>query len=164
MVGKFTDWVLRESCHQVAAWRTGDPAIGLMVACSARQVSAGGFAEAVLGAAEDAGLPAQVVTLQVAERVLVDGYRAGRAELAGLRARGVRLAIDGFGTGYASLSYLRRLAVDSIKIDASFIAGLGGDPTLTLLTSAIAGLGRDLGIEVIATGVEAPSRSSCSSP
>ena len=154
MVGKFTDWVMREACHQVAAWRTGDPAIGLMVACSARQVSAGGFAEGVLGAAEDAGLPPQVVTLQVAERVLVDGTGPVVAELAGLRARGVRLAINGFGTGYASLSYLRRLAIDSIKIDSSYIAGLGGDPTLTLLTSAIAGLGRDLGIEVIATGVE----------
>jgi diguanylate cyclase (GGDEF)-like protein/PAS domain S-box-containing protein len=154
MVGKFTDWVLREACHQVAAWRTGEPAIGLMVACSARQVSAGGFGEAVLSAAEDAGLPPQAVTLQAAERVLMDGTGPVVAELASLRARGVRLAIDGFGTGYASLSYLRRLAIDSIKIDSSYIAGLGDDPTLTLLTSAIAGLGRDLGIEVIATGIE----------
>ncbi len=154
LVGKFTDWVLREACHQVAAWRTADAAIGLMVACSARQVSAGGFAEAVLGAADDAGLPPQALTLLVAERVLVDGSGPVVAELAGLRASGVRLAIDRFGTGYASLSYLRRLAVDSIKIDPSFVAGLGGDPTLTLLTSAIAGLGRDLGIEVIATGIE----------
>jgi diguanylate cyclase (GGDEF)-like protein/PAS domain S-box-containing protein len=159
LVGKFTDWVLREACHQVAAWRTGDSAIGLMVACSARQVSAvnhgaGGFAEAVLGAAQDAGLPPQALTLLVAERVLVDGTGPVVTELAGLRTSGVRLAIDGFGTGYASLSFLRRLAVDSIKIDPSFVAGLGGDPTLTLLTSAIAGLGRDLGIEVIATGIE----------
>ncbi len=154
LVGKFTDWMLREACHQVAAWRTGDSAIGVMVACSARQVSAGGFAESVLTAIEDAGLPPQALTLQVAERVLVDEAGPVAAELAGLRAQGVRLAIDGFGTGYASLSYLRRLAVDSIKISPSFIAGLGGDPTLTLLTSAIAGLGRDLGIEVIATGIE----------
>jgi PAS domain S-box-containing protein len=154
LVGKFTDWVLREACHQVAAWRTADSAIGVMVACSARQVSAGGFAQAVMTAVEDSGLPPQALTLQVAERVLVDGTGPVAAELAALRARGIRLAIDGFGTGYASLSYLRRLAVDSIKIAPSFIAGLGGDPTITLLTSAITGLGRDLGIEVIATGIE----------
>jgi diguanylate cyclase (GGDEF)-like protein/PAS domain S-box-containing protein len=154
LVAKLTDWVLRESCHQVAAWRTADSAIGLLVACSARQVTAGGFAEAVLAAVDDAGLPPQALTLQIAERVLVDGTGPAATELAGLRASGVRLAIDGFGTGYASLSYLRRLAVDSIKIAPSFVAGLGGDPTLTLLTSAIAGIGRDLGIEVIATGIE----------
>ena len=138
--------------------RPGAPpksAIGLMVACAARQVSSGGFAEAVLAAADDAGLPPQAVTLQVAERVLVDGTAPAATELAGLRASGVRIAIDGFGSGYASLSYLRRLAIDSIKIAPSFVTGLGGDPTVTLLTSAIAGLGRDLGIEVIATGIEA---------
>ena len=155
MVARFTDWVLREACHQVAAWRTAEVAIGLMVPCAARQVSSGGFAEAVLAAADDAGLPPQAVTLQVAERVLVDGTGPAAAELAGLRASGVRIAIDGFGSGYASLSYLRRLAIDSIKIAPSFVTGLGGDPTVTLLTSAIAGLGRDLGIEVIATGIEA---------
>jgi PAS domain S-box-containing protein len=154
LVARFTDWVLREACHQVAAWRTGEVAIGLLVPCAARQVSAGGFAEAVLDAADDAGLPPQALTLQVAERVLVDGTGPAAAELAGLRASGVRIAIDGFGSGYASLTYLRQLAIDSIKIAPSFVTGLGGDPTVTLLTSAIAGLGRDLGIEVIATGIE----------
>lgn len=154
MVAKFTEWVLREACHQVAAWRTGDATIGLMVPCTARQIRAGGFAESVQAAIADAGLPPQALTLQVAEQVLVDGTGPAADELAGLRASGVRLAIDGFGTGYASLSYLRRLAIDSIKIAPSFVGGLGGDPTLTLLTSAIVGLGRDLGIEVIATGIE----------
>ena len=68
----------------------------------------------------------------------------------------MRLAIDDFGTGYASLAYLRELPVDIIKIDPSFVAGLGNDPTLTLLTRTIAQVGRDLGIEVVAEGIEQP--------
>ena len=79
---------------------------------------------------------------------------AGR--LAELRGLGVRLAIDDFGTGYASLAHLRELPVDIIKIDPLFVAGLGHDPTLTLLTRTITQVGRDLGMEVIAEGVEQP--------
>jgi EAL domain-containing protein (putative c-di-GMP-specific phosphodiesterase class I) len=80
------------------------------------------------------------------------------AELAGLRGKGVRLAIDDFGTGYASLSYLPQLAVDIIKIDPSFVAGLGTDPTLTLLTKTVVQVGHDLGIEVVAEGIERPEQ------
>jgi predicted signal transduction protein with EAL and GGDEF domain len=68
----------------------------------------------------------------------------------------VRLAIDDFGTGYASLVYLRQLAVDIIKIDPSFVAGLGADGTLAMLTRAIIQVGHDLGIEVVAEGIERP--------
>jgi EAL domain-containing protein (putative c-di-GMP-specific phosphodiesterase class I) len=76
------------------------------------------------------------------------------AHLGELRRAGVRLAIDDFGTGYASLAYLRQLPVDIIKIDPSFVAGLGEDETLTLLTRTIIQLGRDLGIGVVAEGIE----------
>jgi len=68
----------------------------------------------------------------------------------------VRLAIDDFGTGYASLAYLRHLAVDIIKIDPSFVAGLGEDATLAMLTRTIIQVGHDLGIEVVAEGIERP--------
>jgi predicted signal transduction protein with EAL and GGDEF domain len=68
----------------------------------------------------------------------------------------VRLAIDDFGTGYASLAYLRQLAVDIIKIDPSFVAGLGADATLAMLTRTIIQVGHDLGIEVVAEGIERP--------
>jgi EAL domain-containing protein (putative c-di-GMP-specific phosphodiesterase class I) len=78
--------------------------------------------------------------------------------LAELRSLGVRLAIDDFGTGYASLAYLRQLPVDIIKIDPSFVSGLGRDETLTLLTRTIARVGRDLGLTVVAEGVERPEQ------
>jgi EAL domain-containing protein (putative c-di-GMP-specific phosphodiesterase class I) len=79
-------------------------------------------------------------------------------ELGRLRQLGVRLAIDDFGTGYASLAYLRGLPIDIIKIDPSFIAGLGTDGTLAMLTRTIVQVGHDLGIEIVAEGIERPEQ------
>ena len=109
----------------------------------------------MLGAAEDAGLPPQAVTLQVAERVLVDGTGPVVAELAGCEPAASGSPSTASAPATPRSATCGGSPIDSIKIDPSFVAGLGGDPTLTLLTSAIAGLGRDLGIEVIATGIEA---------
>ncbi len=134
------------------------PLLGLALRVSAKQLSAPGFADSVLLALDEGGLPPLSLMLLVDERVLINAAASIRAELAGLRDKGIRLAIERYGTGYASLSYLGRLAVDAIKIDSSLIAGLGADPTLTLLTSAIVGLGRDLGIETIAAGVDRPEQ------
>ncbi len=167
LLASVNDWMLREACEQVAAWRaagpvgsvgSAGPALGLAISCSARQLGLPGFAGSVLSALAEAGLPPQALTLQVAERVLIDATGPAGDVLAGLRDGGVRLAIDDFGTGYASLSYLRLLAVDAIKIDSSFTAGLGADPTMTLLMTAIVSLGRDLGIELTAAGVDRPDQ------
>jgi EAL domain-containing protein (putative c-di-GMP-specific phosphodiesterase class I) len=102
------------------------------------------------------GLPPEALTVEVNERVLVeeDGLIIDR--LADLHRLGVRMAIDDFGTGYAALAYLRRLPLDIIKIDPSFVAGLGHDDTLTLLTRTVVQVGRDLGLGVIAEGIEEP--------
>jgi diguanylate cyclase (GGDEF)-like protein/PAS domain S-box-containing protein len=148
--------VLREACRQTAAWRSSGWAIGVSVNFSLRQVTAAGFASSVLSILNETGLPPGALTLEVAERVLMEGAGPMAHELAELRRHGVRLAIDDFGTGYASLVYLRQLAVDIIKIDPSFVAGLGVDATLAMLTRAIIQLGHDLGIEVVAEGVERP--------
>src|SRR6185437_4970186 len=152
------DWVLREACSQVAAWRASGWQIGLSVNFSLRQVSAARFAESVLAALEASGLPEDALTLEVTEHVLVEGAGPMVDGLAQLRQRGVRLAIDDFGTGYASLAYLRELPVDIIKIDPSFVAGLGTDGTLALLTRTIVQVGHDLGIEVVAEGIERPEQ------
>ena len=76
--------------------------------------------------------------------------------LAELRDLGVKLAIDDFGTGYASLAHLRELPADIIKIDPSFVSGLGQDPVLTMLTKTIVQVGRNLGMQVVAEGIEQP--------
>jgi diguanylate cyclase (GGDEF)-like protein/PAS domain S-box-containing protein len=152
------DWVLREACRQAADWRAEGWQIGLSVNFSLRQVSAARFAESVLSALDDSGLPPAALTLEVTEQVLVEGAGPMAAGLSELRRHGIRLAIDDFGTGYASLAYLRELPVDIIKIDPSFVAGLGVDGTLALLTRTIVQVGHDLGIEVVAEGIERPEQ------
>jgi diguanylate cyclase (GGDEF)-like protein/PAS domain S-box-containing protein len=148
--------VLREACAQAAAWRSSGWPIGVSVNFSLRQVTAAGFAASVLTALSSSGLPPGALTLEVTERVLIEGVGPMADGLAELRRHGVRLAIDDFGTGYASLAYLRQLAVDIIKIDPSFVAGLGADATLAMLTRTIIQVGHDLGIEVVAEGIERP--------
>ena len=104
----------------------------------------------------ETGLPSASLTVEVNERILVeeDGLIADR--LTELHQMGVRMAIDDFGTGYASLAHLRQLPLDIIKIDPSFVAGLGHDDTLTLLTRTVVQVGRELGLQVIAEGIEQP--------
>jgi EAL domain-containing protein (putative c-di-GMP-specific phosphodiesterase class I) len=150
--------VLREACRQAAAWRESGWQIGLSVNFSLRQVSTARFADSVLAVLDESGLPYGALTLEVTEHVLVEGAEPMVAGLSELRRHGVRLAIDDFGTGYASLAYLRELPVDIIKIDPSFVAGLGIDGTLALLTRTIVQVGHDLGIEVVAEGIERPEQ------
>jgi diguanylate cyclase (GGDEF)-like protein/PAS domain S-box-containing protein len=154
------EWVLREACAQGAAWRrssAGSPGdVGVSVNLSARQITAAGFTARVAAILADTGLPPGVLTVEVNERVLVEEDGLIVERLAELHRLGVRMAIDDFGTGYASLAYLRRLPLDIIKIDPSFVAGLGQDDTLSLLTRTVVQVGRDLGLRVIAEGIEQP--------
>jgi diguanylate cyclase (GGDEF)-like protein/PAS domain S-box-containing protein len=150
------EWVLRQACAQGAAWRRSSWDIGIAVNLSARQITAPGFTAQVAAILAETGLPAGALTVEVNERVLVeeDGLIVDR--LAELHQLGVRMAIDDFGTGYASLAYLPKLPVDVIKIDPSFVSGLGHDDTLTLLTRTVVQVGRELGLRVIAEGIEQP--------
>jgi diguanylate cyclase (GGDEF)-like protein len=147
-------WVLSTACGQAAAWRAEGWEGNVSVNLSARQINSPRFPESVAAALAETDLPAEALILEVTERVLVEdgGLMVGR--LAELRRLGVQLAIDDFGTGYASLAYLRGLPVDIIKIDPSFVAGLGSDDTLTLLTRTIVQVGHDLGMTVVAEGIE----------
>jgi diguanylate cyclase (GGDEF)-like protein len=147
-------WVLSTACTQGAAWRAEGWDISVSVNLSARQINSPRFTESVAAALAESDLPPESLILEVTERVLVEDGGLMVERLAGLRRLGVRLAIDDFGTGYASLAYLRGLPVDILKIDPSFVAGLGHDDTLTLLTRTIVQVGHDLGIMVVAEGIE----------
>jgi len=150
------EWVLREACAQGAAWRRSSRDVGVSVNLSARQITAPAFTARVAAILADTGLPPGALTVEVNERVLVEEDGLIVERLAELHRLGVQMAIDDFGTGYASLSYLRRLPLDIIKIDPSFVAGLGQDDTLSLLTRTVVQVGRDLGLRVIAEGIEQP--------
>ncbi|MGR6914980.1 putative bifunctional diguanylate cyclase/phosphodiesterase [[Actinomadura] parvosata] len=158
LIVPLSEWILREACREVAAWRASSWDIGLSLNLSARQIMAPRFVETVEEALTESGLPASMLTLEVIEEMLVEDAEETIKRLSELRALGVRLAIDDFGTGYASLAFLRQLPVDMIKIDPSFVSGLGKDDTLTLLTRTIVRLGHDLGLIVVAEGIERPEQ------
>ena len=150
------EWVLREACTQGAAWRRCSWDVGVSVNLSARQITATGFSARVAAILAETGLPPEALTVEVNERTLIEEDGLIIERLADLHRLGVRMAIDDFGTGYASLAYLRQLPLDTIKIGPSFVAGLGHDDTLTLLTRTVVQVGRDLGLRVIAEGIEQP--------
>src|SRR6201996_7690614 len=150
------EWVLRKVCAQGAAWRAASWDVGVSVNIALRQLNAPHFPAQVAAALAESGLTPSALTIELSERMLVEDAGLIADRLAELRDLGVKLAIDDFGTGYASLAHLRQLPADIIKIDPSFVSGLGQDPVLTMLTKTIVGVGRDLGMQVVAEGIEQP--------
>jgi diguanylate cyclase (GGDEF)-like protein len=156
LINQLGEWVLRKACAQGAAWRDESWDVGISVNIGLRQLNAPQFSAQVAAALAETGLPPGALTIEVSERMLVEDAGLIGDRLAELRDLGVKLAIDDFGTGYASLAHLRQLPADIIKIDPSFVSGLGDDPVLTLLTKTIVQVGRDLGMQVVAEGIEQP--------
>ncbi len=146
----------REACRQGKAWLdAGLPAITVAVNVSAAQFKrAAEFERDVTAALAETGLPAHLFEVEVTEAVLMDVSLRHNDLLLRLRQRGIRLAIDDFGTGYSSLDYLRRCPVDRIKIAQTFIAQASHDRGSAAVVRAAIAMGRELGIGVIAEGVE----------
>jgi EAL domain-containing protein (putative c-di-GMP-specific phosphodiesterase class I) len=156
LVNPVGDWVLATAITQAKVWR-GEyggraPKVWVNVSCDQLgQQRLRGVVESLL---HEAGLGPAAIGLDVTERQLIETTGDAAADLAALRDFGVPLALDDFGTGYASLEYLRRFIFDEIKIDQSFVAGLGRDKTDTAVTASIIELGRSLDLAVVAEGVE----------
>ncbi len=152
------EWVLREACRQAAAWRAAGLEFGrVSVNVSAVQLRDPGFAQRVLKACADAGWPVSRLELELTESALLLDTEPLWSCFAALQGAGVGLAVDDFGTGFSSLSYLSRFPVGRLKIDRSFIAGLadaGGSGRAVAVTRAIIQLGKALRMQVLAEGVE----------
>jgi diguanylate cyclase (GGDEF)-like protein len=154
LIGLLTTRVLDASLAACAEWRESGRDIGIAVNLSARSLQDADLVEEVDRLLRRHGVPADRLTLEVTEgSVMADPARAV-ALLHQLRDLGVRLSVDDFGTGYSSLSYLQRLPVQEVKIDRSFITGLGKESENLAIVRAIIDLGRHLGLEVVAEGVE----------
>ncbi len=151
-------WVLRQACLQAAGWREGGYLVDISVNVSARQLERPEFVEEVRSALHDSGLDAGRLTLEITETVLMRKPDATAHLLGELKELGVRIAVDDFGTGYSSLAYLRQFPVDSLKIDRTFITGLTSSGEAHALTHTLIQLGRALGLQTLAEGVEQPGQ------
>jgi diguanylate cyclase (GGDEF)-like protein len=147
-------WVLEEACRQLAEWNALGLHPTLRINLSARQLNQLDLATMVLAIITDAGVTPSDVCLEITETALMADAELSLAILEQLRERGLRLAIDDFGTGYSSLTYLKRFPVDVIKVDRSFVAGLGVDPDDTAIVRTIISMAEALHLEVTAEGVE----------
>ena len=155
LISDIGHWVLREACRQLVAWRAaGIDVPRVAVNCSMQQIEGNRLLRAVEDILKETGLPPADLELEVTESMLMGQSARALETLNGLRARGVQLAVDDFGTGYSSLGRLHRLPIDRLKIDRSFIAEIGTKGGHEAIARAIIGLGADLGLDVIAEGVE----------
>lgn len=148
------DWVLRQAVAQAAAWLADGRPMRMSVNVSALQFRQPGFVDGVARTLRDSGLPGRLLELELTESILIQDAEDTLARLHALAGLGVMLAIDDFGTGYSSLGYLKRLPIGRLKIDRSFVTDLPDDASDASIVHAIINLGRALGMQVIAEGVE----------
>jgi diguanylate cyclase (GGDEF)-like protein/PAS domain S-box-containing protein len=150
-------WVLEHACRQAAEWYRARPdaaPLTMGVNLSAAQVANPALAETVATALRVSGLDPSCLALELTESMLVADNAQLSETLKALKALGLRLVLDDFGTGYSSLSYLTRLPLDSLKVDRSFVDGLGTEPRDTAVTEAIIAMSRALSLRVVGEGAE----------
>jgi EAL domain-containing protein (putative c-di-GMP-specific phosphodiesterase class I) len=150
------EWVLEHACRQIAQWKATIPGLDdfvLWVNMSPGQFLRTEPAAVIARVLAETGLPASALGIEITESVfMTNTERFGRA-VADLQALGVSIAIDDFGSGFSSLGYLKRFPIDVIKIDSSFVQGIGGDPETSLVQACLA-LAKSLGLATVAEGVE----------
>jgi diguanylate cyclase (GGDEF)-like protein/PAS domain S-box-containing protein len=155
LIAPIGEWVLKSACSQARAWNNaGHPQLQVSVNCSAQQFQREGFVETVGRVLRETGLLAEHLNVEITESVIIQHSEEVIARFHALEDMGVRIAIDDFGIGYSSLSYLKRFAVHQLKIDQSFVRDIHSDPDDAAIVSAIIAIAHSLGLEVMAEGVE----------
>jgi EAL domain-containing protein (putative c-di-GMP-specific phosphodiesterase class I) len=148
-------WVLAQAAHQAAEWNRGRCApFVVSINLSTRQFRDPGLREAVRAAIEGARIDPSLLRLEITESAVMHNLEEGTRLLRELKDLGVKLSVDDFGTGYSSLGYLKSFPIDSLKIDRSFVRDLPADRDSLAICRAVIALGRGMGVEVIAEGVE----------
>jgi EAL domain-containing protein (putative c-di-GMP-specific phosphodiesterase class I) len=145
------EWVLREAFRQARAWQSPGRPLMISVNVSANQLARPTFVERLRRLLQDSALDPSLVELEVTENVIIEGADETLDHIAAL---GVGIAIDDFGTGYSGLAYLKRLPIDTVKIDQSFVRDLTIDPDDAAIVTAITAMARSLNVDVVAEGVE----------
>ncbi len=155
LIGEVGRWVVDEACRQAAEWATRLPSIHwTAVNVSAAQLRGDTFVQFVRELIGRHGLDAGRLSIEITESLAIDDSSDTADLLRRLRELGARIAVDDFGTGYSSLAYLRRLPIDRIKIDRSFVEGVGTDPDATAVARVIVELAKSLKLSTVAEGIE----------
>jgi diguanylate cyclase (GGDEF)-like protein/PAS domain S-box-containing protein len=157
MIGQIGRLVLIESCRQMVAWQAQFGADAPLVMCvnvSGRQLAHVDLASDIELVLQETGLRASCLKLEITESAYIGDVRSAEATLKRLQSLGVEWSIDDFGTGYSSLSYLHQLQADTVKVDRSFVSRIGAEINGAEMVSAIVALARNLGMDVVAEGVE----------
>src|SRR5882672_9489130 len=150
-------WVLRRACREVRDWQQKYPdgeRLTVSVNLSAKQFHHSDLVDIIRGAINESGLPGESLGIEITEGVLIDNTSTAGAMLREMRKLGARIYLDDFGTGYSSLSYLQRFPIDAVKIDRSFVSRLGPKAEGHEIVQAIVTLAHNLGMRVIAEGIE----------
>src|SRR5207245_8654310 len=154
---KLGRWVLKQACSDVCAWRrsiAGGSGLRLAVNISGRHLQHGELVEDVAQALRESGFEAGNLVIELTESTTMYNTEANLERFQRLKALGVKLSLDDFGTGYSSLSYLHRFPIQILKIDRSFVSGMNVDSKNAEIVRTIIALARNLGMDVVAEGVE----------
>lgn len=155
LMSRISDWVLHRACTQIRDWRNKfDLPLWVAVNLSASAFRQPDLAEHLLTILSRVRLSAEDLVIEITENVAMENFEAAIITLEQMRMRGIRIAIDDFGTGFSSLSYLRRLPVDKVKLDKEFIHELSADIGSLAIVNALVPLAHQLGMQVVAEGVE----------
>ncbi|HKI02638.1 MAG TPA: GGDEF and EAL domain-containing protein [Thermoanaerobaculia bacterium] len=157
-------WVLSEACAKLKEWQRdypSDPAISINVNLSRRQLLQADLVEQIGSCLEDSGVPPECLRLEITESAILENLDAAAELLRHLKLLGIGICIDDFGTGYSSLSSLQQFPVDILKIDRSFIRGMGTEGDRDEIVRAVVGLAHSLHLEVVAEGVETEGQLAC---
>jgi diguanylate cyclase (GGDEF)-like protein/PAS domain S-box-containing protein len=152
--GRIAQWVMETACRQARAWELAGHRLRVGINLSPSQLQSGDLATAVANVLADTGLPPSLLEIEVTEDILLRDEQGVLDTFLRIQALGVRVVFDDFGTGYASLSYLKKFPLDGLKIDRSFVLDLLTDSDDAAIVSSTVGLSKQLGLSVIAEGIE----------
>jgi len=151
---RIAEWVLETACATAAAWERDGHSLRIGVNLSPSQFRTGDLATSVAHALAQTGLSPTSLELEFTEDILLHDEQGALNTFLKIQELGVRIVFDDFGTGFASLSYLKKFPLDGLKIDRSFVFGLLGNPDDAAIVSSTISLGKQLGLSVIAEGIE----------
>ncbi len=155
LIGSLGEWALRQACREIDEWsQQGLEPVKLAVNVSSLQVRSGRLTSTIHQLLDEYSIDPQLMEIEITESALLDGSEDVVAELAAVKDLGLTIALDDFGTGYSSLSYLTRFPIDTVKLDGSFVSGIGTCGSGSAIVAAVIGLAHRLEMNVVAEGVE----------